>query len=170
MRKNIAGKILEAREERANKIDEMLKNYNKPVLVMRVNYPGLNKNNELTLKIMEDMNKVLSNTLGSKLYIKLVTIGVEGTVIYISVSEESKNLKQIAINIEEKHILGRCLDIDVYNLDGGIISRQDLGYEARKCYLCENNAHNCVRARVHSEQQVIAYIEEKYRKYMEDRS
>lgn len=48
MRKNAADKILEAREERADKIDEMLKEYNKPVLVMRVNYPGQNKSNKLT--------------------------------------------------------------------------------------------------------------------------
>lgn len=118
---------------------------------------------------MEDMNKVIIGTLGSKIYLKYATLGIEGTVLYISVSEESKNLKRIAIDIEEKHILGRCLDIDVYDLDGRVISRQELGYEARKCYLCENYAHNCVRARIHSEQQIIAYIQEKYKKYIEDR-
>jgi holo-ACP synthase CitX len=167
MKKSAADKILEAREERADKIDEMIKEYKNPVIVMRVNYPGLNKSNELTISIMKDMNKVISEILGFKFYIKCVTQGAEGPVIYISVSEEVKSLKKIAINIEEKHILGRCLDIDVYDIDGRSISRQELGYEVRKCYLCQEYAHNCVRARVHSEEQVIAYIGEKYREYME---
>lgn len=168
MRENLAEKILEAREERVNKIDEMLKDYIRPVLIMRVNYPGLNKNNELTIKIMEDMNKVVCCILGSKLYLNFVTRGAEGTVIYMSVSEEAKNLKRIAIDIEEKHVLGRCLDIDVYDIDGRSINRQELGYKMRKCYLCMDYAHNCVRARVHSEKQVVAYIEEKYRQHVEN--
>jgi holo-ACP synthase CitX len=165
MERSAADKILEAREERADKVDEMLKEYNKPVLVLRVNYPGLNKNNELTINIMEDMKKVIIEILGLRLYGKFDSCGAEGPIIYLSVQEEVKNLKKIAIDIEEGHILGRCLDVDVYDIDGISISRQELGYAVRKCYICEDYAHNCVRARVHSEQQVIAYIEEKYREY-----
>ena len=161
----IAEKILEAREERVSKIAEMLEEYKMPVLVMRVNYPGLNKNNELTINIMKDMSKVIEKILGSKLYIKFNTSGAEGNILYISVQEEVKKLKKIAIDIEETHVLGRCLDIDVYDIDGRSIGRQELGYEVRKCYLCQDYAHNCVRSRVHSEEQVIAYIKEKYRKF-----
>jgi holo-ACP synthase CitX len=169
MRKSAADKILEAREKRAELIDEMIKEFKKPLLVMRVNYPGLNKSNELTIGIMEDMDKVICETLGSKAYKKTIISGIEGPILYMVVSEDVIILKQITIELEENHILGRCLDIDIYDVEGKSISRKQLGYEVRKCYLCNDYAQNCVRAKVHSEEEVIAFIKKRYKEYMEYR-
>ena len=167
MRKSAADRILEAREKRAELIDKMINEYKKPLLVMRVNYPGLKKNNELTIGIMEDMDKVICDTLGSKSYKKTITSGVEGPILYMVVSEDAIMLKEIAIELEENHILGRCLDIDIYDIEGKGISRKQLGYEVRKCYLCNDYAQTCVRAKVHSEEEVIAFIKKRYKEYIE---
>lgn len=165
MRVYTADEILEAREERAGIIDQILKLYNIPLLVMRVNYPGFRKTNELTLNIIRDMSALMCTLLGDKVCFKSLRVGAEGPVFWAGVDEDVLALKRAAINLEEKHVLGRCLDLDVYDRSGQSISRQELGYPRRKCYLCEDDAQCCVRSRRHSECEVINYIEERFRKY-----
>lgn len=180
--------LLDAREKRVGLIDALIKRYNTPLLVMRVNYPGLKKINDLTLAIIDDMIPLICKVLSPKVRGKHLTQGAEGPIFFVAVEEDVHALKAIAINFEENHRLGRCLDLDVYdnrgtdtgmcisgntNMDtsfdtrrlGKSISRQELGYPRRTCYLCEDFAHYCVRARRHSEHEVINYIEEQYRDY-----
>lgn len=165
MREYTADEVLTAREKRVAIIGKLLKRYNTPLLVMRVNYPGLKKMNNLTVNIIEDMSRLICKRLNDKVWGKFVVQGGEGPTFYGAVDEDAVVLKTIAIDLEEKHSLGRCLDLDVYDLWGKSLGRQELGYPRRKCYLCEDYAHHCVRARRHSEYEVIEYIEEKYREY-----
>lgn len=167
MKEFTAFELLAAREKRVDLITKLLKCYITPLLVMRVNYPGLQKMNELTLRIMKDMSPLLRNSLGGKVCGQLLLQGAEGPILYLAVQEDVIVLKRAAVNFEETHPLGRCLDIDVYDLEGNGISRQELGYPRRKCYLCEEDAHLCVRARRHNEHEVIGYIQEKYQEYRE---
>jgi holo-ACP synthase len=168
MKEYTAAELLEAREKRVGLIDKLLKRYNTPLLVMRVNYPGLEKTNKLTENIMAEMGSLICALLSGKVCSKMLLRGAEGPIFYVAVREDVLALKTIAIKFEETHMLGRCLDLDVYDLEGKSISRQELGYLKRKCYLCEDYAHNCVRARRHSEHEVVGYIEEKYREYKEN--
>lgn len=168
MKEYTADELLEAREKRVSLIGKLLKRYNTPLLVMRVNYPGLEKTNEMTVNIIEDMGSLICAVLSDKVCGKLLLQGAEGPILYVAVQEDVWALKRMAIDLEEKHTLGRCLDLDVYDLEGKSIGRQELGYPRRKCYLCQEYAHYCVRARRHSEHEVIGYIKEKYREYREN--
>ncbi|SPF32926.1 citrate lyase holo-(acyl-carrier protein) synthase [Candidatus Desulfosporosinus infrequens] len=168
MQKYTVNELLAARENRTELIDELLKRYHTPLLVMRVNYPGLEKMNQLTVNIIEAMSPVVCTSLSNKICGKLLLRGPEGPILYVAVKEDVLALKMIAIKFEEKHPLGRCLDLDVYDLKGKSIGRQELGYPMRKCYLCEDYAHHCVRARRHSKLEVIAYIEEKFKEYRDN--
>jgi len=165
MKEYTADELLDAREKRVVLIDKLLKQNNIPLLVMRVNYPGLKKTNDITITMIHDMSAMICTILRDKVKGKLLTQGAEGPIFYAVVQEEVSALKTIAIDFEETHSLGRCLDIDVYNQLGHSISRQELGSPRRKCYLCEDDAHHCVRSRRHSEQEIIVYIEEKYWEY-----
>lgn len=165
MKAYTADELLDAREKRASLIDKLLKRYNTPLLVMRVNYPGLKKMNDVTVTIINDMSPLICIILSDKVKGKLLTQGAEGPIFYAAVEEDVSVLKRIAIDFEGNHSLGRCLDIDVYDSSGRSLSRQELGYPRRKCYLCEDYAQHCVRARQHSEREVIEYIEEKFREY-----
>ncbi|MDP4127874.1 MAG: citrate lyase holo-[acyl-carrier protein] synthase [Bacillota bacterium] len=167
MREYTADQLLEAREERVGVIDQLLKCYNLPLLVMRVNYPGLKKTNEVTLSIIRDMSALICTIFGDKIWFKSLRQGAEGPIFLAAVEEDGLALKKAVIDLEEKHILGRCLDLDVYDSSGRSISRQEFGYPRRKCYLCEDDAQHCVRARRHSEREVIDYIEDRFRKYRE---
>ena len=42
------------------------------------------------------------------------------------------------------------MDIDVYDDKGIGISRVEFGLAMRKCYICDDIAHNCVRSKKHS--------------------
>ncbi|MHB8073223.1 citrate lyase holo-[acyl-carrier protein] synthase [Desulfosporosinus fructosivorans] len=165
MKECTADELLAAREQRAVLIEQLLKRYNLPLLGMRVNYPGLKKTNTLTVAMINEMSPVICSILSDKVRGTLFTQGADGPAFYVAVDEDVWALKTLAIKIEEGHRLGRCLDLDVYNRSGSSISRQELGFSKRKCYLCEDYAHHCVRARRHSESEVIEYIEERFRKY-----
>ncbi|HZK84401.1 MAG TPA: citrate lyase holo-[acyl-carrier protein] synthase [Desulfosporosinus sp.] len=167
MKEYTADELLDAREKRVDVITTLLKQYNTPLLVMRVNYPGLKKTNDVTLAIIKEMSPLICNLLSDKIRGKLLTQGADGPSFYVAVEEDVFGLKSLAIDFEENHSLGRCLDLDVYDRLGTSISRQELGFTRRKCYLCEDFAHHCVRVRRHNELEIIAYIEEKYRDYRE---
>lgn len=168
-REYTADEILDGREKRVDLIDKLLKQYNLPLLVMRVNYPGLKKTNAITVNIIKEMSPLICTSLSTKVRGKLLTQGAEGPIFHVAVEEDVKALKMIAIKFEENHSLGRCLDLDVYDRLGYSLSRQELGFPRRTCYLCEDYAHHCVRARRHSEPEIIAFIEGKYRDYAEHR-
>lgn len=168
MKEYTAQDLLEAREKRVALIETLLKRYNTPLLVMRINYPGLKKTNDLTLNLIKDVTPIICTLLGDKISSKRVLQGAEGPILYASVQQDAVSLKKIAIGLEEDHSLGRCLDIDVYDPLGKSVSRQELGYPSRKCYLCEDNAHHCVRSRRHSEAEVIQYINDKYHNYKKE--
>ena len=167
MKKYSAEEILTARERRIDIYNIVTQKYAMPFLVIRVNYPGREKNNELCDNIIQAIDKVLIYTFSDKVHCKGVTYGAEGVILYMAINEDAYALKRAAIDIENNHLLGRCVDIDVYNAQGDSIGRSDLGIEPRKCYLCDNSAHICVRSMRHSEEEVIEYIKNKYREYKE---
>ena len=78
---------------------------------------------------------------------------------------DAAQLKKRMCRIEESHFLGRIFDIDVYDGEGGQVSRSSLNLAERKCLLCGNDARICARSRVHSADELnekIAAMKEEY--------
>ncbi|MNO90220.1 Apo-citrate lyase phosphoribosyl-dephospho-CoA transferase [compost metagenome] len=73
-------------------------------------------------------------------------------------------LKKAAINFENNSVIGRILDIDVMDAYHGIISRSDLGYSERLCFLCDRKVSECIGRR-HSIEQLILYSEQCCKEY-----
>jgi holo-ACP synthase len=99
-------------------------------------------------------------------YIKKID-SYEGLIFLILSPFNPTELKKIAINIEDYHPLGRLVDIDVLDISNEPISRTTLGFPKRKCYLCLNEAHICVRTQAHSITDILNYIENTVKKYKE---
>lgn len=158
--------LLAAREERAARINQLCRHYQKPLLAVRVNYPGLKKTNPMTLQIVQDISDLLQGMLGPQMIFHSLVQGPEGPVFLAVADEEASVLKRRAVVLEERHALGRCLDIDVYDVWGRSLSRREMGLPERTCYLCEAPAHHCVRTKRHREEDVIAYINERFRLYV----
>jgi len=150
--------LLNDREKRVNLIQQLNQTYGKTIVCARVNYPGLYKINDKSIKIIEVIKEVLKNTFNSFIVYDLYEVTYEGPLLIMVIAKDSKAVKKDAINIEESHPIGRLVDIDVYDEDGIGISRDVLGFSKRKCFICKNDAHACVRSRAHNEKDIKEYI------------
>jgi len=163
-----AEEILNAREKRVKFQSELQKKYKKTLLVARVNYPGVDKDNNLTRNILGIMDMVLTQIFKLKICYKLLTFTAEGPILIFIIDKKALEVKKVAIEIEDGHMLGRCVDIDVYDENGMQVSRKHVNMKPRKCFICDEYAHNCVRARKHNIDEVKNFISRKYEEYMEN--
>lgn len=158
--------ILNAREERVYLIEELIEKYSLPIVCLRINYPGEIKNNDLTFNISRVLREEVLNIFKANITYESFKFTAEGPLLILVVNEDALIVKKKTIELEENHLLGRLGDIDVYDKCGNGISRKDLGYPARKCFICSDMAQNCVRAQKHSIAEVIEFIHERYAKYL----
>ena len=90
---------------------------------------------------------------------------LEGKIYLFFVADLPYNIKKSTIDFEEKHILGRCVDLDVYDVDGRGLSRSDFNLPKRKCLICDELAFVCGRSMKHSHQEIKNKIASKYIAY-----
>lgn len=69
----------------------------------------------------------------------------------------------MTLNLVDNYILGRCLD--VYDESSISISRQNFGLVMRKCYICNDIAHNCIRSKKHSKDEVKRFVKSRFEEY-----
>ena len=108
--------ILNAREKRANHIQELMKEYkNKTIVILKANVPGVNKNPKNMVFICryfcELMNKTFKDNIIKTDQIK----SLDGDYVYYIINSSGNVVKEKTILIEEKNLLGRLVDIDVFN-------------------------------------------------------
>lgn len=89
----------------------------------------------------------------------------EGLVFVAVFSEEAYALKQQCVELEERHPLGRMVDLDVRTGED-TLSRTEIGYPRRKCYLCDEDAVICSRSRRHSLEELRGSIREMVWQYL----
>ena len=145
--------ILEAREARVQKQQELIRKYNHTLISFTLNIPGDVKFNEELKRVFDSGYKVLIEEIQKHNIIILdnkkdyLFTGCEG---YVVLSGKSDLVKKITIHIEENHYLGRLFDMDVITNKMVLCSREEVGASPRKCFLCGNEARLCGRSRKHS--------------------
>lgn len=159
-------KFLEARELRVERQNELMDRYSLPLLVVRANYPGAMKNEYPAPEIVEKITEDLLETIGERAVFKEIESTLEGRVFTGVFNMNSTELKRKMIYLEEKHPLGRFVDIDVYGDGLHSISRIDLGYPRRKCYICDETAVICTRSQKHTLEDLKHHILKGYEKYL----
>jgi holo-ACP synthase CitX len=148
--------ILDAREKRASLLSMMLSKGYDAVLSIRANIPGHQKNTPEAYIIVRYFEYFLREKIGFIHHERLE--GEDGPYVFAAVeTDEIKVLKQKLVQIEDELPLGRLVDLDVWTIEGSL-SRSDLGIKPRKCYLCDRDAHFCVRNRKHALDDVLAFI------------
>ncbi|WBL45320.1 citrate lyase holo-[acyl-carrier protein] synthase [Clostridium estertheticum] len=157
--------IMLAREIRIKYQEELVKQYKIPLLVIRVNYPGINKNNYYSHEITRIMYKIICELFSNSIIFKKIITTAEGLIVIMCINNGARDIKLITLNLEDNHILGRCVDLDVYDEKGRSISRRDFGLEMRKCYICNDIAHICVRSKKHSIEEVEGFIRSRFSEY-----
>lgn len=167
MNNKIINDILEAREKRAELVGFLTSSYNKPLLTIRVNYPGINKDNETSEQILAIVEKHIYEFMKERTAAQIKLINSDGPASFLIFDDDYIKVKKKCIEYEDNSILGRCVDIDVYNEKGEGISRSNLGMDMRKCFICGDIAHVCVRNRRHGESEIIEFINDKLNEYVE---
>lgn len=74
------------------------------------------------------------------------------------ISLPAAEVKRKAMEIEERHPLGRLFDIDIISANGTPLSRKDAGLPERRCLLCDSPARLCMRAGRHSRDEIAGYV------------
>lgn len=153
--------MLNAREIRCQLQQHFLHKYKKPLICLTLNIPGPVKllpgvPDAYTVGcryIEESLKGHFIPILSSKI-IKEKT----GYEAFYSVDAAPEFIKEQMIILEDQDELGRLYDIDVLRTDGTKVSREELGFPARRCLLCGKPAHACSRSRAHSVTELTARI------------
>ncbi len=66
--------------------------------------------------------------------------------------------KRLAVQIEDRHPLGRLFDIDIIDRQGMPVPRTDVGAQPRRCLVCSREARICMRMRCHTQEEIWASI------------
>lgn len=145
--------MLDAREHRLEVQTNLQKSYETTLISFTLNMVGASKVFPLSVKTYEygkgqiaQRLKVWGVPVLSITEIKEHT----GYECFFAVKGEAKQVKKALTPLEENSTIGRLFDIDVLDLDGNKISREEIGYGPRACLLCEEPAFVCGRSRRHS--------------------
>lgn len=160
-------KFLIDREQRVKYQESLIDKYDKTLVVLRINFMGAQKINSLTKDMLEIMKKEIEISFNKDILYSKKYSNLEGDMYFFIIDKKEIDVKKSCIAIEYGHILGRCVDIDVYDkISKRPISRKSLGYSARKCFLCDESAHQCSRNKTHEYEQLYKFFYEKYREYL----
>jgi holo-ACP synthase len=155
--------MMTARDLRSQHQQELLGAYpGKTLITITMNIPGPIKNSPEISRVFEDGY--------AKVVAKMAPIFKEvndpetktGREAYIIVENTPKEAKYAMLDVESQTALRSLFDLDVvYQKDGNIrqLSRTQLGFPGRKCFICGNLAKVCARNRVHTVEEMQEKIE-----------
>lgn len=150
-------RILEDREKRMNNLKEFMTNDNLYIIV-KANIPGINKKIFYSYFFIRFFKKLLERKY-DVLRVKYFD-SFDGPYFFLETSEKDLvAFKKELIILEDKHPLGRFIDLDVFQNSVVSISRHDLGIDFRKCFLCDNDAYHCIREQTHSVEEILEHIQ-----------
>ncbi|KEI04993.1 citrate lyase holo-[acyl-carrier protein] synthase [Clostridium botulinum] len=158
--------LSEYRKERMMLQHKLIKKYKMPLLSIIFNYMNEKVTNEVTFNIVKCIEYIIADIFSPYIFFHLSREGAEGYNAIFIINRDALELKKISIEIEEKHVLGKCVDIEIYDNDLKKMERQMLGYSKRKCYLCNGDMRKCIENRNHNKRQIIKYAYDKYDQYM----
>lgn len=145
--------ILDARERRVSKQNELLARFPKPLLCFTMNIAGPVKNSPLITEGFRLGQRLLEAQLsGACIHVlhweeSISSTGCEGFYV---VEHDPQSLKKLAVQIEDSAPVCRLFDMDVLDAGGRKLSRESLGLPGRTCLICGGPVHICSRSRAHS--------------------
>ena len=145
--------MLNAREMRCRLQRRLICACQKPLICLTLNIPGPVKVLPGVPEAFESGCKRILSSLRDHRIPMLRSEAVRektGYEAFYCVDSSAETVKALMIAIEDQDRLGRLFDIDVLRTDGTKVSREELGFEPRRCLLCSEPAHVCSRSRRHS--------------------
>lgn len=140
--------MLDARERRKQRQDELLKKYSHTLVCFTMNIAGEIKNSPRIEAAFRFGAKQLFGLEPIYYVIYSEPTGMEGFFIYKSDADE---IKKHTCAIEEGSPVGRLFDMDVFDASGEKASRQT----ERNCIVCSGPVKACARNRTHGLEAIL---------------
>ncbi len=164
--------VLKTREEKWENAIRLTLRSRKSVISVTLNSPGETKKIPETLKALTLVIRDVLLALEEKnITFDEFIFTRKGAYPYFIASFRGnpEEIKKIAVELEEKHPIGRLLDIDVLRPDGSKISRKELGLSERKCFLCSSPWIECVKNQKHSKKEIERFYKKALKEFLKER-
>lgn len=145
--------MLDARELRVQRQQQLLAAYGLPLICFTMNIAGPVKDSPLIRRGFARGQQLLSQQLlrvGLEPRKTLVSHAVTGSEAFYVLDAAPLTLKQLTTLVEDSGPLGRLFDMDVIRPDGLKVEREELALEGRKCLICGGPAKVCSSRRLHT--------------------
>lgn len=157
-----AEEILASRENRAEKLRELAQEFPDMTLIsFKLNIPGDIKTSAAIERFfrrgMEQLLKELEKRT-SLLHSETAFLQTGPEAVFV-VDYPPAVIKLDMVALEDRDEAGRLYDIDVIH-DYQAISRTDLGFAPRRCFLCNEDARVCSRAGHHNLTEILHKVKE----------
>lgn len=143
---------LRSKDMRSKRQSMLLKEFQSPVVTVKLNIPGPTKTVKHHENIIMDCVMTLEKavlTYDFKIKHRELQNFNSGPEYLMVIEGPERHLKTIAMEIEDNHWLGRLFDIDIIAINGEAVSRTLFGKNFRRCMICDDVAFVCARSRKH---------------------
>lgn len=147
--------MLNAREARAMRQQQLLVEYQLPVISFCLNIAGPVKNSPVLRRAFrEGLERLECALLAARLEVAAREEVDEPTgceALWV-VNGDGREVKELCVELEDRDDLGRLFDLDVLELDpvSGKWDRTQLGQPPRKCLVCGKEGKGCASRRLHT--------------------
>ena len=146
--------VLAARDARVERQNDFLRKYPHPIVSLTMNIAGPVKLDEAIFYAFREGVRRVEAVCGDAVCAKAESTEFTGCEAIWSVDLSAKELKSRMTRIEQQDALGRLFDIDVLDISGQKLAREETN--RRTCLLCGKPAYECARARTHSVEALFA--------------
>lgn len=150
--------LIQARELRQKKIDQLGKSANGVVIVISTSVPGVDKYPSGIESLFKWAILTVKMELGITEWLAPVIYDVLGPYSICTSDIDEFDVKRRCVAIEEMTPAARLLDLDVYTKSGQQLGRREMGLGARKCLICDDRAIHCIRNKKHTQQHVRSHV------------
>ena len=145
--------MLNAREARVVRQQQLLEQYQLPVISFCLNIAGPVKNSPVLRRAFrEGLERLVCALLAARLDVAAREEVDEPTgceALWV-VKGDGRAVKELCVELEDRDALGRLFDLDVLDPNTGKWDRVQLGQPPRRCLVCGKEGKGCASRRLHT--------------------
>ncbi len=155
---NLKEKILQAKEHRYRTQEQLIEKYQLPIISFTLVLPGGFMNYPEYKQVFDQGVSCVRSELTTIIH-EYLTDGGWGPEGFWVANEDPQVVKKRAVLLEEENPLGRLWDLDVFDNEMRPLSRIEIGYPARKCLICNDDASTCYRTKRHTLEEIQKQVQ-----------
>ncbi len=151
--------MLEAREARVRQQDALRERYGLPVVSFTLNIAGPVKDSPLIRRAFQaGLDQMDAGLRAAKLSVldRLEQEAPTGCEALYALDGTAREIKAVCVSIEDGSPLGRLFDMDVLDVDGRKLDRDEVGGTPRNCIVCGAPGKGCASRRAHTVEELQA--------------